>query len=77
MEQEASFWVIESGRDCDGSYTRGRVWPFVNGKDAVAYCDSASDWSDGLQYYVIHTYKMLEQYCEEYMLDAEMYYYVK
>lgn len=77
MDMEAKYWVVESGRDCDGIHTSGQVYPFAKAKDAVAYCELSNSWSDGLAYNVIHTHKMLREYCNFYSLEAELYHYSK
>ena len=81
MEQNelngATHWVIETGRDCDGSHTRGRVWPFANLELAEEYAQKCAEWSDGLGYSVINTRVILKEYCYDHQLFAEEYYYVK
>jgi len=81
MEQNelnaATHWVIETGRDCDGSHTRGQVWPFVNLELAEEYAWECAEWSDGLGYSVINSRTILKEYCYDHQLFAEEYYYVK
>jgi hypothetical protein len=70
----AKYWVVETGCDCDGYYTRGRVWEFANLNAAEAYQENQCEWSDGMGYHIIETYALLEEYCDDHNLNAKDYY---
>ena len=72
----ATHWVIETGADCDGCYTRGKVWPFVNLELAEEYAWECAEWSDGMGYYVVKSIDTLKAYCYDHQLFAEDYYYI-
>jgi len=80
MEQNefnaATHWVIETGKDCDGSHTRGRVWPFLSLEAAEDFAQECAEWSDGLGYSVINIRTILKEYCYDHQLFAEDYYYI-
>lgn len=76
MRTLAKFWLIETGCDCDGSWTRGRVGAYANLSDAEKECESACEWSDGLGYQIIDDRALLGEYCDDHGIDANRYIYV-
>lgn len=72
----AKYWVVESGADCDGFYTRGKVRAFADLDSAIAYEDAQHEWSDGMGYHIIEDYTILEEYCDDHNLIAKNYCYV-
>lgn len=67
------YFVLEYGKDCDGSYTSGRVAAFNNKKEAEEYLHDQVDGSDGMQYVLTSSLEVLDEYCEEYELSASYY----
>lgn len=72
----AKYWVVESGCDCDGFYTRGRVSAHINRSDAEDYQEKQIEWSDGMGYHIIEDYSILKEYCADHNLNADNYYHV-
>ena len=70
----ANFWVVETGYDCDGFYTRGEVRAFADIESAKAYQEIKCEWSDGMGYHIIEPYALLEEYCDDHNLNAKYYY---
>jgi len=70
----ANFWIVETGCDCDGFYTRGGVRAFADIESAKAYQEIKCEWSDGMGYHIIETYALLEEYCDDHNLNAKYYY---
>jgi len=73
MKQIYKFWVLEFGRDCDGFYTRGSVYPFSNYEEAEACLIESVESSDGMDYRLTDSASDLLEYCGEYHLDCEQY----
>jgi len=74
MEKDIKkYWVLEYGRDCDGCWTRGKVYGFSDHDEAEQYLEGCVDWSDGLQYELTESIKDLKEYCHEYQLNIEDY----
>jgi hypothetical protein len=71
---KANFWVIATGKDCDG-HNGGRVDSFANEKDAVKFAEDMNDWSDGICYRVISDIWDMKAYCIRYGKDWEKYKY--
>ena len=69
----ATHWVIETGRDCDGVHTRGRVWPFLGLDAAKEYAQKRAEWSDGLGYNITDKVVTLKEYCYDHQLYFEDY----
>lgn len=72
----AKYWVVESGADCDGFYTRGVVKAFADFESAKAHQEIQCEWSDGMGYHIVEAYTILEEYCDDHNLSAKNYYYV-
>ena len=72
----AKYWVVESGADCDGFYTRGKVRAFADLESAEDYQEKQIEWSDGMGYHIVEAYTILEEYCDGHNLSAENYCYV-
>ena len=70
----AKYWVVETGCDCDGFYTRGGVIAFADLESAIAHQEIRCEWSDGMGYHIIETYALLEEYCDDHNLNAKYYY---
>jgi hypothetical protein len=71
--REANYWVIETGSDCDGVYTRGRVWAFETQDEAYEYSDKQHEWSDGMKYPVLALFSSVVDYCNDHNLNPENY----
>ena len=71
--KEANYWVIETGSDCDGVYTRGRVWAFETQDEAYEYSDKQHEWSDGMKYPVLALFSSVVDYCNDHNLNPENY----
>ena len=69
----AKYWVVESGCDCDGFYTRGRVRAFTDLNSAEDYQEKQMEWSDGMGYYIIEDYSILKEYCDDHNLNVDNY----
>lgn len=69
----AKYWVVESGCDCDGYYTRGRVRAFTDLGSAESYQEKQMEWSDGMGYYIIEEYSILKEYCDDHNLNVDNY----
>jgi hypothetical protein len=72
MDKLATYWVIQTGTDCDG-YNSGRVYAFDNEDDAHKCAEEQSEWSDGLGYHVTDNLEGLQRYCEDYNLNINNY----
>jgi len=67
----AHYWVVEHGCDCDGSYTRGQVYPFDNEVEAIDCLEKEMEFSDGMKYELITSIKGLIEYCNEFGINYE------
>jgi hypothetical protein len=71
--KEANYWVIETGSDCDGVYTRGRVWAFETQDEAYYFSYKQTEWSDGMKYPVLALFSSVVDYCNDNNLNPENY----
>lgn len=71
----ARAWVLESGRDCDGAHTRGKVICCKSLYDANTAQAEASEWSDGMTYQLTEKWSEVVEYCMEYERDPANYIY--
>jgi hypothetical protein len=72
MEKLATYWVLQTGTDCDG-YNSGHVSTFDNEENAHKCAEEQLEWSDGLGYHVTDNPKDLQRYCEDYNLNINNY----
>jgi hypothetical protein len=63
------YYVLPSGRDCDGGYSNGRPTAFSSLESASAFAESCAEGSDGIMYQVCENEAELRQHCEDYSLD--------
>ncbi len=72
-KKKANYWVIETGSDCDGVYTIGRVYAFETETEAYDWSDEKTEWSDGMRYPVIALFSSVVDYCNDHNLNPENY----
>jgi len=65
-------YVIAEGLDCDG-FNGGHIYKFKYSKDAVIFCNSCNEHSDGLQYLVVDKIRAIE-YCNDYNKQLPTYF---
>ena len=65
-------FVIAQGLDCDG-FNNGHINKFKYSKDAVNFCNSCNESSDGLQYSVVNK-EIAAQYCETFNIQIPTYF---
>lgn len=67
----ARAWVLENGRDCDGTCTRGRVKSCGNLLDATACQWECNEGSDGNTYELTEKWSDVVDYCDNYFMDYD------
>lgn len=67
----ARAWVLEHGRDCDGTCTRGKVNACGNLLDAQACQWDQNESSDGNTYHMTEKWSDVVDYCENYFMDYD------
>lgn len=60
------YYVIGYGSDCDG-YSAFKCSAFVELDDAVRYCDSQNEWSDGVRYSITSDMVVVKDYCDSWL----------
>ena len=71
MTTIADFYVLEYGKDCDGSETRGTITNFhhTEHKDAKEFYRECCESSDGMQYVLTKDLNEVRRYCDIYDMD--------
>lgn len=72
MENDAKFWVLGFGKDCDG-YNYGYVATYLTKEEAIHSAYESNVSSDGIFYYATDKIGDMIEYCSDYKLDFNNY----